>query len=179
MKQDTRSFEEKFRSRIAPDTSGWKEHPAIDQGGRAEFLRSQRVAERILQFLDENSDWDRQRLADRLKVSVQRISTILKGRENFTLKTIASMEHILGINLLDETPPKVSFDVSMEEGHKEFTNYIAQSHDLGSFYGEVSFFNWKAMTTPQRGLPFFNAINFETGERVSELAGEEHFAEAA
>mgnify|MGYP000456208474 CR=1 FL=1 len=99
---DKKEFEAKFRSRIKPDTSDWRERPAANRDKRDEFKRSQRVAMRILDFLENNPKWSRQRLAEELGVSLQRISTILKGKANFTLNSIETLENVLGINLLDE-----------------------------------------------------------------------------
>lgn len=99
---DKSDFEAKFRARIKPDTSDWKNHPAAQRSRRGEFKRSQQVASRILGFLENNPNWSRQRLAEELGVSLQRISTILKGKANFTLNSIETLERALNINLLGE-----------------------------------------------------------------------------
>ncbi|MEZ4722908.1 MAG: helix-turn-helix transcriptional regulator [Flavobacteriales bacterium] len=103
---DKSEFERKFKAKIKADTSAWKSKLAADRANRKEFRRSQRVADRILEFLEQNKDWSQKRLAEALDVTPQHISKILKGQANFTLNTIEAMEQVLGVNLLEERPIK-------------------------------------------------------------------------
>lgn len=151
MTMSKEEFEKKFRERIKPDTSNWRQRPAVDRSKRDEFRRSQRVATRILEFLEDNEDWSRQRLADALGVSLQRVSVILKGKANFRLQSIEKMEEILGINLLDENAeqmvpkaPTTALPVydTMSTPSSEFHTNVAPSFSLdGDWYymGELNF----------------------------------------
>lgn len=107
MKKDKKKFEEIFRANIGENTSQWDTRPAAMRDDRSAFRRSQRVADRILEFLDENKDWNQKRLAEALGVSTQYVSKFLKGRENFTLNTIEQIERVLNINLLAENQIQV------------------------------------------------------------------------
>jgi transcriptional regulator with XRE-family HTH domain len=171
-------FEKKFRERIKPDTSNWRQRPAADRSKRDEFRRSQRVATRILEFLDENADWSRQRLADELGVSLQRISIILKGKANFTLSSIEKMEDILGINLLEETVETgvVRSQIEIKEPIRpEYGNVSSQQNE---FHGSFAPINPAAFVLEDNHWFYTGGITFE--ELLAEVvAGESNFALAA
>lgn len=131
---DKKEFEAKFRDRIVPDNSSWQQRAATNRANRDDFRRSQRVALRILDFLDNNPDWSRQRLADELNVSLQRISIILKGKANFTLSSIETLEKILGINLLDQ---QVTFHATQQQ-YVTAKNYEGTGIDLESLLTSIS-----------------------------------------
>ena len=63
------------------------------------------MAARILDALDAKG-MTKAELADKLKVSRQRVNEIVKGRENLTLKTIVEIESALGIMLIAEEKPE-------------------------------------------------------------------------
>ena len=66
-----------------------------------EWLRkSQAIALHILSALREQN-MSQKNLAERMNVSPQHINKIVKGGENLTLETIAAIEKVLGIVLLD------------------------------------------------------------------------------
>jgi transcriptional regulator with XRE-family HTH domain len=44
-------------------------------------------------------DWNQQKLADKMGTSQQYISKLCKGQENLTLKNIAQLEEVLGIEI--------------------------------------------------------------------------------
>lgn len=45
-------------------------------------------------------DWNQKRLAEEMGVSTQQVSKIVKGKENFTLQTIAKLEQVLNERLM-------------------------------------------------------------------------------
>ena len=63
------------------------------------------MAARILDAPDAKG-MTKAELADKLKVSRQRVNEIVKGRENLTLKTIVEIEGALGIMLIAEEKPE-------------------------------------------------------------------------
>lgn len=50
----------------------------------------------------ENAKLSQKQLAERMDVSPQQISKIVKGQENLTLETISNLEIALGIQIIDE-----------------------------------------------------------------------------
>lgn len=44
--------------------------------------------------------WNQKKLAAEMNVSTQQVSKIVKGKENFTLQTIAKLERVLNVNLI-------------------------------------------------------------------------------
>jgi transcriptional regulator with XRE-family HTH domain len=63
---------------------------------RAMLRESQKTAIKVLEKLDE-LDWTQKDLAERMGVSPQYVSKMLKGKENFTLETLVSLQEILDI----------------------------------------------------------------------------------
>lgn len=175
---DKKEFEQKFRSMIVPDTSKWTEHPAADRSKRDEFKRSQRVASRILEFLDDNADWSRQRLADELGVTLQRISIILKGKANFRLNSIEKMEAILGINLLEESVETGAVRSQIEIEDVEQPQYGNVSTQQPEFNGSFAPIDTTAFAFEDNHWFYTGGITFED-LLVDAEAGESNFALAA
>jgi transcriptional regulator with XRE-family HTH domain len=74
---------------------------------------SQQIALEILEHLDAN-DISQRKFAEMMGVSPQLVNKWLKGKENFTLETIAKMEFMLDISLIqvakaEEVEELVSF----------------------------------------------------------------------
>ena len=66
-----------------------------------EWLRkSLKIALRVLDVMDEKQITQKD-LADLLQVAPQRVYTILKGEENFTLDTIVKLEKALQIEIIE------------------------------------------------------------------------------
>jgi transcriptional regulator with XRE-family HTH domain len=83
----------------ATPSYGWKERGDYKKENRQELRKSMNVALRILDLLDERK-MSQQDLADKLKVTRQQVSKILKGQENMTLETVEKLERGLGIELV-------------------------------------------------------------------------------
>lgn len=73
---------------------------------------SQQIALEILEHLEENNI-SQKKFADMMSVSPQLVNKWLRGKENFTLETIAKMEFMLGIPLIH---------VAKQEEGREFTS---------------------------------------------------------
>ena len=77
----------------------WKDRADYQKKNRVWLKKSVDIALRILDALD-NSRMTQVELANRLNVSRQHISKIVKGQENLTLETIARIEEALGVELI-------------------------------------------------------------------------------
>jgi transcriptional regulator with XRE-family HTH domain len=69
---------------------------------RSWLKESSRIAISILKRLDDLS-WTQKTLAEKMTVSPQQISKILKGQENLTLETIVKLESCLGLVLIEKS----------------------------------------------------------------------------
>lgn len=78
----------------------WTEREDYKKENRSWLKKSVGVALRVLDVLDKNKI-SQSELAGKLKVSRQQVSKILKGQENLTLETIAKLESVLGIELME------------------------------------------------------------------------------
>ena len=85
--------------------------------------RSSVIASKILLELKKDEQLNQSILAERMGVSDQYISKILKGKVNLTLKTISKLERALGINLI-ESIYKSEFRVMLEE---DYVNLIKET----------------------------------------------------
>jgi transcriptional regulator with XRE-family HTH domain len=79
---------------------------------RSWLKKSADIASKILDALD-NLSITQIELANRLNVSRQHVSKIVKGQENLTLETIAKIEKVLGVTLIQV--PKKEMDYSVRE----------------------------------------------------------------
>ena len=77
----------------------WKSRADYQKKNLAWLKKSVDIALRILDALD-NMGMTQAELANRLNVSRQHISKIVKGQENLTLETIARIEEVLGVALI-------------------------------------------------------------------------------
>jgi len=76
----------------------WMNRPDYKKENRAWIRKSINIALKVLDVLEEKNMTQSQ-LADKLSVSRQQISKILKGQENLTLETISKIESALDIKL--------------------------------------------------------------------------------
>lgn len=60
---------------------------------------SQKIAIKVLMRLDELG-WSQALLAEKLEVSPQQVSKIVKGKQNLTLSSLVKLQEILGIEVL-------------------------------------------------------------------------------
>lgn len=75
--------------------SSWKEKALYRKNNQDWLKRSQAIAVRILEAL-RAKNMSQKLLAEKLNVSPQQISKILKRTENLTLQTITQIETVLG-----------------------------------------------------------------------------------
>lgn len=89
-----------FLKNVEDDGGKWLQKARYRRKNRAWLRKSQQVALKVLQTLDEK-EMQQKELAEVMDVSPQQISKIVKGKQNLTLQTISKLEQVLGISLFD------------------------------------------------------------------------------
>ena len=95
---------------------------------------SRNIAIRIISALEDNENMSQKTLAEKLEVSPQYISKILKGQENLSLSTIAKISTVLGVDLIsfpyfkynepiDNSDKLKSNEMMVAEGQFDFISY--------------------------------------------------------
>jgi antitoxin component HigA of HigAB toxin-antitoxin module len=85
----------KYQSSTA---SRWREEAEWRRANRAWLRRSQAIAVKILDKMDE-MHWTQSQVAEKLGCSQQYVSRIVKGSENLTLEMLSKIEDALGIQV--------------------------------------------------------------------------------
>ena len=83
--------------------------------------KSFKIAVCILSRLKE-LNWTQAHLAQELGVSPQQVSKLVKGTENLTLETMAGLERVLGITLIQTDlgiPKKKAKPLAVQKAHQE------------------------------------------------------------
>jgi len=80
--------------------SKWLENATERKKSEKWSARSIRIALNVLEVLRQKN-MSKKELAERMQVSAQYISKIVKGRENLTLETISNIESALGVEMID------------------------------------------------------------------------------
>jgi ribosome-binding protein aMBF1 (putative translation factor) len=89
-------------SKLAADRpSEWKAKAQYRRENREWLKKSTAIAVRVLDALKAQNITQKE-LAERMHISPQQISKIVKGQENLTLETISNLEIALGIQILEE-----------------------------------------------------------------------------
>jgi ribosome-binding protein aMBF1 (putative translation factor) len=83
----------------AGDPSNWKAKAEYRRANRVWRRKSAIIAFKVLEALRVQG-LSQKDLAERMEVSPQQISKIVKGHENLTLETIAKLELTLGIKII-------------------------------------------------------------------------------
>ena len=87
---------ERLKKYQSPTPSKWREEAEWRRANRAWLRRSQAVAMKMLDRMDEMK-WTQAQVAEKLGCSQQYVSRIVKGRENLTLEMLSKIEDALGI----------------------------------------------------------------------------------
>ena len=80
--------------------SRWLENAEKHKESEKWSDRSTKIALNVLEILRQKN-MSKQELAERMQVSAQYISKIVKGQENLTLETISKLESALGVEMID------------------------------------------------------------------------------
>lgn len=93
------SLREKLNKIADDETSSWLEETSQELTEHGARKKSRQLALRVLQLLHLQGLTQTQ-LAERMQVSRQHISKIVRGQENFTFETIDKLEKALGVMLI-------------------------------------------------------------------------------
>lgn len=92
---------EKLKQISEPAPSNWREKAQWRKDNRDWLRKSGRIAVAVLDAIDANPDMSQAKLAEKMGVTKQYISKIVKGQENLSLQTICKLESALGITLVE------------------------------------------------------------------------------
>ena len=82
----------------SPTSSKWREEAEWRRANRAWLRRSQAVAVKMLDRMEE-MHWTQTQVAEKLGCSQQYVSRMVKGKENLTLDMLSRIEDALGITI--------------------------------------------------------------------------------
>ncbi|MDG5800177.1 helix-turn-helix transcriptional regulator [Marinilabiliaceae bacterium ANBcel2] len=97
--------------------SKWIDDAKTRQTNRAWAKRSFQIAVRILREIRKQKPLNgmtQKRLAEEMGVSPQYINKVVKGEENLTLETIAKIEDVLGVTLIEILNGENTINVPVE-----------------------------------------------------------------
>ena len=94
------NLNEKLLKLASDKPSEWKAKAKFRRDNRIWLKKSAAIAIKVLNALDEQNITQKD-LAERMGVSPQQISKIVRGQENLTLQTIINLEIILGIQIIN------------------------------------------------------------------------------
>lgn len=106
---------EKMEALASKEVSGWYEKAKWHIENEAWLIRSSDIALRVLSTLDA-LNISQKELAERIGVSPQQVSKIVKGSENLTLETISKLEAALGVPLIEVCPAAGESESEPEPG---------------------------------------------------------------
>lgn len=92
---------ERLRKYESPTPSRWREEAEWRRANKAWLRRSQIIAIRILDRMDEMK-WTQKKVADLLGCSQQYVSRMVKGYENLSLEMISKIEDELGVEVFSK-----------------------------------------------------------------------------
>lgn len=92
----------KFEKLVSKEKSGWLEKAKWRENNHDWLEKSALIAIKILRALKEQQ-LSQKELAEKMQVSAQYISKIVKGSENLSLETISKLEWALNIRLIEFT----------------------------------------------------------------------------
>ena len=95
------NLKDKLSNLASDQSSDWKAKAQYRRENREWLKKSAAIAVRVLDAL-KAQDLSQKELAERMNISPQQISKIVKGQENLTLETISNLEIALGIQIIDE-----------------------------------------------------------------------------
>ena len=92
---------ERLRKYESPTPSRWREEAEWRRANKAWLRRSQIIAIRILDKMDEMK-WTQKKVADLLGCSQQYVSRMVKGSENLSLEMLSKIEDELGVEVFSK-----------------------------------------------------------------------------
>lgn len=132
---------EQFWSSIENDRGDWLTKAKHRRSNRDWLRKSQRIAVRILRMLKQRNIQQKD-LAEALDVSPQQVSKIVQGKQNLTLETIAKLEQVLGVDLIEVPKHRMVMDVDKKDVKtsisKRKEKRVVAHIDLGMLFNQ----NW-------------------------------------
>lgn len=98
------------------EKSNWLEKAQWRKENRAWLDKSTKIAVRILSEIRAQkpvNGMTQKKLAEAMNVTPQYINKVVKGKENLTLETIAKIEQVLGISLMEVPSAKTTISVKV------------------------------------------------------------------
>lgn len=92
---------EKLKQISESAPSNWREKAQWRKDNRDWLRKSGRIAIAVLAAIDSDPDMSQTVLAEKMGVTKQYISKLVKGQENLSLQTICKLESALGITLVE------------------------------------------------------------------------------
>lgn len=111
---------EKLNALTSEKLSGWKAKAEYRKANRDWLNKSGEIALRVLRELKTMGITQRE-FAERINVTPQYVSNLLKGEENLSLETICKLENALGISLIAISSDCITVKMDVE------TTYFDQS----------------------------------------------------
>jgi transcriptional regulator with XRE-family HTH domain len=113
MEKNRKEIIAKLNTLTKGNKSQWSEDATFRADNQEWLRKSQAIALKILRKLRENktnqiAPSNQVQLANQLGVSAQQVSKWVKGKENFTLETIAKLEAVLSISLMETNKPQTN-----------------------------------------------------------------------
>lgn len=106
-----------IRQMASQEPSKWIDDAKRRQTNKIWAKRSFQIAVRILREIRKQKPQNgmtQKRLAEEMGVSPQYINKVIKGEENLTLETIAKIEDVLGVTLIEILKGENSINVPVE-----------------------------------------------------------------
>ncbi|MDR0834939.1 MAG: helix-turn-helix transcriptional regulator [Candidatus Symbiothrix sp.] len=121
---------EKFMTLVSPANEETMREMHFRQENKTWLRKSKRIALKVLLALREQGI-NQKELAEKMQVSPQYISKLLKGNENLTLETLTKLEDILNLKLLADTTNRKTtdthivhiFEMKQVYNRNEFSTY--------------------------------------------------------
>jgi transcriptional regulator with XRE-family HTH domain len=133
------NLKDKLKDITSENKSTWLEDAEKNVANQGARKNARRVALRVLHILKERG-MTQQALADKMDVSRQQVTKIIKGKENFTFETIDKLEKALNITLLNVPLDEPTYDPSHLsavipiQGSIQVRTIIGNSFDLAQTF---------------------------------------------
>lgn len=133
-----------LKSHSSTTPSKWRESAEWRKANKQWLRKSQKIALAILNCMDI-IDMNQKQLADKMDVSSQYVSKILKGSENLSLETISKIESVLNTELISVNSFSIIQDVSTNVGNYYTPTYFEPignpKSTIQELIGEMAAFN--------------------------------------
>lgn len=125
--------QQQLRELAAKHAGGWIDDAIERQQNKQWLDYSAEIAMRVLDAIDDTPGMTQKKLAEKMGVTPQHISKIVKGNQNLTLETIVKLQEALNIKLLSvESESEVSNTVfqMQTKSHRVVLSSMNEVYDL-------------------------------------------------